>query len=146
MINESLKILFKLIFPKILKDFNSRLRKNMNGRFLFVTNNEIINKNNNNCKIDLSEFSNNKQMEIERKAEEDINKIKVCLYEQNINGYNVEETKILINEYLENNGIDLVLLIKKMVYFYLIENELYNEKDLKVYNILNKKNVENINK
>ena len=142
-INESLKLLFKVNFPNVLKDFNSRLKQNNNGRFLFVTNNEIIFKNN--YKIDLSEFSDKKQMEIEGKAEEELNKIKMCLYEQNINRYNVEETTRLINEYFENNGIDLVLLIKKMIYFYLIENELYDEKDLKVYNILNKQNLENTN-
>ena len=143
MVDESIKLLFKLILPKVLKDFNVRLRNNKNGRFLFVTNNEIINKNN--YKVDLSEFSDKKQMVIEGKAVEEINKIKINLYEQNINGYNVEETKRIVNEYFENNGIDLVLLMKKMIYFYLIENELYNEQNLEVYNILNKKNIGNIN-
>ena len=139
LLDETLKYFFKLVFPIIAKDFNSRLKPNQNGRTLYVSNVEIMKKNTKNG-IDLSEFSNSKQVQIEGKVQEEIKKIKTYLYEQNIYGYDIKETSKLVDEYLENDGIDYVLLMKKMLYFYCKENEIYEEKDHKIYNILSKRN------
>jgi hypothetical protein len=135
--------MFRFNFKNILKDFNSRLRQNNNnnGRTLFVTNNEIMNKKE--YKYDLSEFNDKKKMKIEGKIEEDLKNIKLCLYEQNINGYDVQETNRLVNQYMENNGIDIVLLMKKMVFIFIKENELYEEKAQKICNFFNKRGNEN---
>ena len=142
-LEQSLKFMFRFNFKNILKDFNSRLRQNNNnnGRTLFVTNNEIMNKKE--YKYDLSEFNDKKKMKIEGKIEEDLKNIKLCLYEQNINGYDVQETNRLVNQYMENNGIDIVLLMKKMVFIFIKENELYEEKAQKICNFFNKRGNEN---
>ena len=75
-----------------------------------MTNNEIINKKD--YKYDLSEF-NDKKNENWRKNEEDLKYLGLCLYEQNINGYDIQEINRLVNQYMENNVIDIVLLVKK---------------------------------
>ena len=75
-------------------------------------------------------------MEIEAKVKEEINNIKSCIYEKNIKGYNVNDTIKLVNEYMDNDGIEIVLLVKKMIYFYFKEMQIYEEKDKKIFNIL----------
>ena len=136
-LDQSLIFIYKYNFPLISKDFNSRLQKNSNGRKLYILKNEILNKKE--YKYDLSDFDDKKRMQIEGKIEEEIKKLKIYLYEQNINGYNLEETIRLVNEYMDNNGIKIVLLMKKMIFCYLKEFELYEEKAQRIYNLLNKK-------
>ena len=75
-----------------------------------MTNNEIINKKD--YKYDLSEL-NDKKNENWRKNEEDLKYLGLCLYEQNINGYDVQEINRLVNQYIENKVINIVLLVKK---------------------------------
>ena len=62
-------------------------------------------------------------MQIERKVEDELKKCKECLYEQNINGFDVEETKKLIDEYFENNGILIDGISVKCINSKLIEFE-----------------------
>jgi hypothetical protein len=131
------------ILPKIMNDFNSRLKINNNERKLYIDYNEIVNKVN--YQGDLSDFNQSKKRKIEEKVQEEINNIKSRLYERNINGYDVNDTNKLVNEYMDNDGIEIVLLVKKMIYFYFKELEFYEEKDQKVYNSLtNIKNNEKI--
>ena len=126
-----------------MNDFNSRLKINNNERKLYIDYNEILNKVN--YQGDLSDFNQSKKMKIEEKVQEEINNIKSRLYERNINGYDVNDTNKLVNEYMDNDGIEIVLLVKKMIYFYFKELEFYEEKDQKVYNSLtNIKNNEKI--
>ena len=106
-----------------------------------MTNNEIINKKD--YKYDLSEF-NDKKNENRRKNEEDLKNLGFCLYEQNINGYNVQEINRLVNQYIKKKVIDIVLLVKKMIIFYIIKFELYEEKAQKICNFFNKISNENI--
>ena len=143
MLQTSFQTLCEYILPKIVKDFSSRLRTNMNQRQLYINNNEVINKNEYKC--DLSDFSNEKIMEIENKVQQEINNVKTCLYEQNIKGYKIEETVKLVNEYMDNDGIELVLLVKKMIYFYFKELAYYEEKNKKVVEILTGKGNLDIN-
>ena len=136
-----LKNSFQPLFEKLLKqineDLNSRLKPSINGRTIAISNAEII--RNKEYSYDLSDFPQKKRMKIERKVQDELNNIKSFLFEQNLKGYEVEETNKLINEYIENNGIQFVLLMKKMVYFYYKECEYYEEKDQKVYDILTNK-------
>ena len=136
-LDQSLIFIYKYNFPIISKDFNSRLKTNNNGRKLYITKNEILNKKE--YKYDLSDFDDKKKMQIEGKIEEEIKNLKLCLYGENINGYKVEDTKRLVNEYMDNNGIEIVLLMKKMIFCYLKEFELYEEKAQRIHNLLNKK-------
>ena len=134
MLQSTFKTMCGNILPKIMNDFSSRLRLNNNERKLYINYNELVNKVDYQC--DLSDFNQNKRMKIEGKVQEEINNIKSCLYERNINGYDVNDTIKLVNEYMDNDGIEIVLLVKKMIYFYLRELEFYEEKDQLVYNLL----------
>lgn len=140
-LDQALKFMFKLEFPKISNDFKTRLSHNNNGRILIITNDEIRNKNV--YKYDLNEFDEQKKIKIEGKIQEEINKLKMCLYEQNINSYDVHETERFVNEYLENNGIGIVLLMKKMILLHIKEFELYEEKAEQIYHLLGKKGNDN---
>lgn len=123
------------LLQKLIKDFASRLRINNNERKLYIKSNEIEVD----YKCDLTDFSQEKIMKIEGKVQEEINNIKTRLYERNINGYNVNDTFNLVNQYIDNDGIEIVLLVKKMIYFYFKELEFYEEKDQKVFNLLTNK-------
>lgn len=128
------KTMCNYILPNILKDFNSHLKINNDERQLKLNAHEIMYKNSYKC--DLSNLSNKAMMEIEAKVKEEINNIKSCIYEKNIKGYNVNDTIKLVNEYMDNDGIEIVLLVKKMIYFYFKEMQIYEEKDKKIFNIL----------
>ncbi len=141
MLVESFKILFPEICSKLSKDFNSHIKQNDDGsRNLVISDFEKINNCQYNC--DLSDFYKKKRLKIEEKAQNDINDVKSYIYGQNINGYDLEETKRLIDEYMDNNGIECVLLAKKMYYFYNKECFYYDEKDRKIFNILTNKGKE----
>ena len=82
-------------------------------------------------------------MEIEGQVDTKLKNIKTSLFEDIINGFGVDDTAKLVNEYMDNNRIDLVLLAKKIIYFYYKESELYMKKDGKIYNILANRNKSN---
>ena len=125
-----------------MKDFSERLKPNMNGRTLNIAYNELLNKKTYNC--DFSDLSRDQIMSIERKVQNEINNLKTCLYQNNINGYSVDETNKLVNEYIENDGIEVVLLMKRMIYFYYREFQICEDKNQRVYEILTHKNNENM--
>ena len=58
--------------------------------------------------------------------------------------YSVDETNKLVNEYIENDGIEVVLLMKRMIYFYYREFQICEDKNQRVYEILTHKNNENM--
>ena len=136
-LENSFQLLFKNLLGKLNEDINSRLKPHMDGRTITISNIEKINNKDYSC--DLSDFSQKKKMKIEKKVEDELNNVKTFLYEQNIKGFGIDETNSLINEYIGNNGIELVLLMKKIIYFYYKECEYYDEKDQKVYDILTNK-------
>lgn len=139
LLKNSYKILVPNIISNLEKNFRSHIKFNENTkkRVLSLETSEI--QDNKEYNYDLSNFSQKNRIKIEEKVKEEINNIKSCLYEQNINGFNIEETVDLVNKYMDNNGIELVLLVKKMIYFYYVEMQTYEENDKKIENILLKK-------
>ncbi len=135
MLQDTFKTINGFLLQKLIKDFSSRIRINNNERKLYIKDNEIRVD----YKCDLTDFNREKIMKIEEKVQKEINNIKTCLYERNINGYNVNDTLKLVNEYIDNDGIEIVLFVKKMIYFYFKELEFYEEKDQKVFNTLTNK-------
>jgi hypothetical protein len=139
-----LKNAYKILVPNIIsnleKSFSSHLKydENTKKRVLILEHSEIT--NNKEYNYDLSNFSQKNRMKIEGKVNEEINNIKSCLYEQNINGFNIDETVELVNKYMDNNGIEVVLFVKKMIYFYYGEMQTYEEIDKSIENILKKEN------
>ena len=142
LIKESHNLLIGEQFIRTMKDFSERLQPNMNGRTLNIAYNELLNKKTYNC--DFSDLSRDQIMSIERKVQNEINNLKTCLYQNNINGYSVDETNKLVNEYIENDGIEVVLLMKRMIYFYYREFQICEDKNQRVYEILTHKNNENM--
>ena len=135
LLQDTFKTINGFLLQKLIKDFSSRIRINNNERKLYIKDNEIRVD----YKCDLTDFNREKIMKIEEKVQKEINNIKTYLYERNINGYNVNDTLKLVNEYIDNDGIEIVLFVKKMIYFYFKELEFYEEKDQKVFNTLTNK-------
>jgi len=137
LLENSYKILIPNIIQKLEKDFGSHLKYDQytQKRVLSLNIEEI--QNFRDYKYDLSEFSEKKRIKIEEKVEEEINNIKSCLYEKNINEFDNNETTDLVNKYMNNNGVDLILLVKKIIYFYYEELEVYLENDKQIEKILN---------
>ena len=130
---------YEMLIPDILsqlsKDFNSHIKRNEDGSSILVlSNKEKMNNIKYNC--DLSDFSRKKRMKIEEKVENDIKEVKYFLFGKSINGFDIQETLKLIDEYMDNNGIECVSLIKKIIYFYNKECFRYDDIDQKVFNIL----------
>ena len=146
LINKTKKLLlensYKMLVPIILKylenDFNSHLKYDQNTQKRILCMDQIEIKNFKDYEYDLSEFSEKKRIKIEEKVEEEIKNIKSRLYEQNINGFDVNETIELVNKYMDNNDINLILLARKMIYFYYGELEAFAENDKQIENILTK--------
>ena len=144
LINKTKKLLlensYKMLVPNIVKnlenDFSSHLKYDQSTQKRILCIDKIEFKNFIDYDYDLSEFSENKRIKIEEKVEEEMKNIKSCLYEKNINGFDVNETIELVNKYMNNNDIDLVLLVKKMIYFYYGELEAFEENDKQIENIL----------
>ena len=135
LLQDTFKTINGFLLQKLIKDFSSRIKINNNERKLYIKDNEIRVD----YKCDLTDFNREKIMKIEEKVQKEINNIKTYLYERNINGYNVNDTLKLVNEYIDNDGIEIVLFVKKMIYFYFKELEFYEEKDQKVFNTLTNK-------
>ena len=144
LINRTKKLLlensYKMLVPNIIQslenDFSSSLKYDQctKKRKLCLNHTEI--QNFKDYEYDFSDFSQKKRIKIEEKVQEEINNIKSCLYEQNINGFDINETIDLVNQYMNNNGIDFVLLVKKIIYFYYGEIEAYEENDKQIEEIL----------
>jgi hypothetical protein len=144
LINRTKKLLlensYKMLVPNIIQslenDFSSSLKYDQctKKRKLCLNHTEI--QNFKDYEYDFSDFSQKKRIKIEEKVQEEINNIKSCLYEQNINGFDINETIDLVNQYMNNNGVDFVLLVKKMIYFYFGEIEAYDENDKQIEEIL----------
>ena len=128
------QLLSKKLFQQLNQDINSSLEQHMKGK---INMEKIKDKK---YSYDLSALSEDKRIKIENKVQDELNKIKTSLYEQNIKGYETLEIKKLINEYIENNDIQLVLLMKKMIYFYYKECEYYDEQNQKNIWFLNGNN------
>jgi hypothetical protein len=145
LLENSYKMLSQIISKRLENDFSSRLKYDQSNqkRILYFNQEEMLNFKD--YEYDLNEFSDKKIMKIEEKVEEEIKNIKSCLYEQNINGFDVNETNDLVNKYMNNNGVDLVLLVKNLTYFYYGELEFYAENDKKIVKILTHNRKLNIN-
>lgn len=140
LIKNAYKILVPSIVSHLEKSFRAHLKydENTQRRVLNLSSSEI--QDNKEYNYDLSSFSQKNRIKIEGKVKEEINNIKSCLYEQNINGFNIDETVALVNKYIDNNGIEIVLLVKKMIYFYYGEMQTYEEIDQNIESILKREN------
>ena len=135
---------FKLLLSKSLKDFgNSFLShikiNNNNEKYISLTDTEI--KNNNEYKCDLRDLSTKKRMKVTESVMNEINSLKFLLKEENIKAFDekfkIREIENLIDLFFNCDGIQEVLLVKKMIWFYYRELGFYEEKNEKIVKILN---------
>ena len=135
---------FKYLFKKVIKtlgnSFLSHIKINENNKkFIYLSDTET--KNNNEYKCDLRDVSSKKRIKIAEAVTNEINTLKFNLKEENIKAYDAEyqkrEIESLIDDFFNNDGIEEVLLVKKMIWFYYRELGIYEEKNEKIIKLLN---------
>ena len=142
LMKNSCLVLFKYVLENLKNDFLAHIKlNNKNKRILYLTNDEIRNKTEYNC--DLDELSDKNILKVSDKVKKEIENLKSYLIEQNVKVYENEEVKKetikLINEYIDYDGIEYVLLIKKIMWFYYKQLGIYEQRNNKIENILNEK-------
>ena len=133
------KTLYKNVFQCLMKSYKSHIKINQN-KFLTVSlsHNEIL--NNNEYKCDLSDISQKKRLKVTSAVNDELKAIKERLFAESLNYFGMQyqnsEIEKVIDNFLDNNGIEEVSLIKKMIWFYYKELGLYEEKNEKIIKIL----------
>lgn len=133
-------VMFQKILKNLSKNFMAHTKMNNKNEIDFSLNEKELKKTKSAYSLDLSELNSKKRLEVSSQVDKEINNIKTYIAEEVIKPYEKENTKIqyqkIIDEYINYDGIDFVLLIKKILWFYYSELGLYEEKDEKVYKIL----------
>ena len=142
LMKDSCFVLFKYALVNIENDFLEHIKLNdENKRILYLTNEEIKNKTKYNC--DLDELTDKNILKVSDKVKKEIENLKSYLIEQNVKTYDNEDVKKetikLINEYIDYDGIEYVLLMKKIIWFYYKQLGIYEQRNNKIEKILNEK-------
>ena len=136
--------LFITLFKKVLDNFKlsyvSHIKIENNSKRIVLTSTELQNCGKYEC--DLKDLPSKKRMKVVENVEEEIKNLKTFLLGKYIKGYQTEieknETEQIINDYIGEDRIENVLLVKKMIWFYHKEMEMYENKNEKVVKILKK--------
>ena len=133
------KTLFQNVFKSLINSFKSHIKINGNKILtISLSNNEIL--YNNEYKCDLSDLSSKKRMKVTSAVNDELKAVKEKIFVESINSlgmqYQNNEIEKLIEEFINNNGIEEVSLIKKMIWFFYRELGLYEEKNEKIIKIL----------
>ena len=136
--------LFKTLFKKVLYNFElsylSHIKIENNSKRIVLSSTELQNCGKYEC--DLKDLPSKKRMKVVENVEEEVKYLKTLLLEKYIKGYFDEkeknETEQLINDYVGEDRIENVLLVKKMIWFYHKEIEMYENKNEKVVKLLKK--------
>ena len=136
--------LFKTLFKKVLNNFElsylSHIKIENNSKRIVLSSTELQNCGKYEC--DLKDLPSKKRMKVVENVEEEVKYLKTLLLEKYIKGYFDEkeknETEQLINDYVGEDRIENVLLVKKMIWFYHKEMEMYENKNEKVVKLLKK--------
>ena len=141
LMEKCIKLLIPYAVQNLIKSFSTHIKLNeRKEKVLSLNETEIKNKTEYKC--DLSDLSPKKRNKIIELVEEEINILKDHL-KQKCGPYESPYDKIMtekvIDEYINYDGIEDVLLIKRMIWFYYRELGLYEEKNEKIVYILTKK-------
>ena len=136
--------LFRTLFQKALEMFHlsflSHIKIENGAKRIALSSTELQNCGKYEC--DLKDLPSKKRMKVVENVEEEIKNLKTFLLGKYIKSYQTEieknESEQLINDYIEENRIENVLLVKKMIWFYYKEMEMYENKNEKVVKILKK--------
>ena len=89
------------------------------------------------------EFSEDSERKIRKNIENEINIIKDILRQKYKNlestGQNLEK---IVNDYVDNNGDNIVILAKKAIYFFYKEMQFYKDNDKIIVKMLKKSNMD----
>ena len=132
LMKKSVLFLLKYFLENLEKQFLEHIKINNKGeRVLYLNNFEI--KYNNEYVCDLNNLSSKKHFTVTDKVNQEINNLKTYLTEKFVKSHDSQniknETIKLIDEYINCDGIESVLLIKKMIWFYYKELGIYEEKN-----------------
>ena len=141
LMEKCIKTLIPNAVQNLVKSFATHIKIDENKtKVISLTETEIKNKTEYKC--DLSDLSSKKSDTIKNVVEEELNILKDYI-KQKVGPYENENDKIMtekvINEYINYDGIEDVLLIKRMIWFYYRELGLYEEKNERIVNILTHK-------
>ena len=136
--------LFRTLFQKALEMFHlsflSHIKIENGTKRIVLSSSELQNCGKYEC--DLKDLPSKKRMKVVENVEEEIKNLKTFLLGKYIKSYQTEieknESEQLINDYIEENRIENVLIVKKMIWFYYKEMEMYENKNEKVVKILKK--------
>ena len=143
--------LFRTLFQKVLEMFHlsflSHIKIENGSKRIVLSSTELQNCGKYEC--DLKDLPSKKRMKVVENVEEEIKNLKIFLLGKYIKSYQSEieknESEKLINDYIEEDRIENVLLVKKMIWFYHKEMKMYENKNEKVVKILKKEyNLKNI--
>ena len=152
LMQKSLQILIQKAIDDYIKSFDTHIKINKKNEFeLSLNDYEITNNKEYNCNLsDLSQKTKIKIVEIVGKEIEQLNETlkerleKLCLSE-----HKKEQKQKLVDDFSKCDGVQEVLILKKMIWFYYKQLGIYDEKNDKIINILKGKNIcqeENDNK
>ena len=141
LMEKCVKILIPNAVQNLIKCLPTHIKLNeKKEKVINLTETEIKNKTEYKC--DLSDLSSKKEDKIKDIVKEEINNLKDYL-KQKSGPYESQYDKIMtekvIDEIINYDGIEEVLLIKRMVWFYYRELGLYDEKNERIVNILTNK-------
>ena len=144
LMKESFEVLFQKVIEDYKNSFPSHIKTNENNEYvLSLSENEIQNNTEYNCCLkNLTKKSRIKIIEI---VEKEIGRLKEILKEECekkvLSESKKEQMQKLVDEYTNCDGIQEVLLFKKMIWFYYRELGYYEEKNDKIINILKHMNI-----
>ena len=127
LMEKSFKALFPIVFQKFMRSFPVHIQVNQKKELVLC---------------DLNELSSKKRRKVTELVENELRNLQILLMEANIKPNDNDKImkENLIEKYFNCDGIEDVLLIKKMIWFYYRELGLYEEKNEKIVNILTNKN------
>ena len=122
-INRTKKKLMEIV-TKIFADYTGKKFNVFNKFYVY-----------DNYQEDYSEFSEESENQIKKVIEEEKNKIRNFLITSH---KNVEGIEKIVDDYINNNGDNIIAFAKRLIYFYSKENQFYKDLDSRIHYVTKK--------
>ena len=122
-INRTKKKLMEIV-TKIFADYTGKKFNVFNKFYVY-----------DNYQEDYSEFSEESENQIKKVIEEEENKIRNFLITSH---KNVEGIEKIVDDYINNNGDNIIAFAKRLIYFYSKENQFYKDLDSRIHYVTKK--------
>ena len=135
LLNRTKKILIQNVIKNIVEyaqslvseDFKKFINSNIRNTYQYHQNEDYYN---------LEEFSPEESMKIQEKVKEELNNIKMKIYDDNIGGYELNELINIVNAYINSSNSPLIKIIKKILYFYYTQMTIYGKSNKRIEKIM----------